>query len=155
MWVVRKRNYCTLLQEKGRGNERLPRGNGWLTMHIMEALVRIHLVILMITFTFNHIRKHETETSTAFKPHSLLTWLIRKPYTSSKSYMFMSSETECWLIIQCNMLKKQMLICLMKQGGIYHLTVRSDWEGQRDVDLGDTWSALNSSLLTWKPLVLA
>lgn len=126
MWVVRKRNYCTLLQEKGRGNERLPRGNGWLTMHIMEALVRIPLVILMITFTFNHIRKHGTETSTAFKSHSHLTWLIRKPYTSSKSCVFVSSETEWWLIVQCYMLEEQTLICLMKHGGVYHLTVRSD-----------------------------
>ena len=74
--VVRKRNYCTLLQENSQGNECLPQGNGWLTMHIMKALVRIHLVILMITFTFNQIRKHETETSTAFKPHSHLTRLI-------------------------------------------------------------------------------
>lgn len=66
---VRKRNYCTLLQEKGLGNERLPWGNGWLTMHIIEALVRIHLVILMITFTFNLMRKHETETSAAHTLH--------------------------------------------------------------------------------------
>lgn len=54
VWVVRKRNYCTLSQEKGRRNERLPGGNSWLTMHIMAALVRIHSVILGIAFTFKH-----------------------------------------------------------------------------------------------------
>lgn len=70
--MVRKRNYCALLQEKSQGNEQMPQGNGWLTMHIMEALVRIHLVILMITFTFNLIGKHETETSAAHTLHLCL-----------------------------------------------------------------------------------
>lgn len=97
---------------------------------------------------------------TAFTPHSHLTWLNQKPHTSSNNYMFISSETECWLIVQLYMPKVKMLMNLMKRGGIYHLTkllrevTAAHWEGQSDVDLCDI-SAINSSLLTWKPLVLA
>lgn len=66
-----KEKLLYIIAGEGRGNERLPRGNGWLTMHIMGALVRIHLVILMIAFTFKR-SAHKPNGSGSFKLHSHL-----------------------------------------------------------------------------------
>lgn len=104
----------------------MPEGSAWLTMHIMKGRVRIHLVILMITFTFNLIGKHESETSAAyihriyasFPPHAI------KPkaphFTVITTYMFLPSATERRLIVHLHILKKETLTNLMTRGGIYH-----------------------------------
>lgn len=58
--MFRKKNYCALLQKKRLGE--------WLVNEAYRgSLVRIHFVILMISFTFNH--KQETETTAAYILH--------------------------------------------------------------------------------------
>lgn len=80
---------------KGWGNERLPRGNGWLTMHRVEALVRTHTHFIDYIYIHPYTQTG-SETRAAYALHlGFIHIRMNNPKAMCENYAIASSETEC------------------------------------------------------------